>query len=159
VTSRGGGLPEWDLPASPLRAPVPVVPVSAAGRTDLRGRRVLIGMPGLGWRGDLRADSIVVQGSRSYVPVLTEHEWYRAEEESIEVFAPLVPVERVWVETLGESPSAPGAADLVGRLVSLDSPPVRRPLPARDAAVLSGRRVILVSDPQAPRPTAATCGP
>ena len=60
-----------------------------------------IGLPGHGWRGDLRADEKVVQGSRTYVPVMPEAEWYRAEAEQTEVFAPLVPVERVWVEEYG----------------------------------------------------------
>jgi len=68
---------------------------------QLRGRRVIIGLPGHGWRGDLRADEKVVQGSRTYVPVMSEGEWYRAEAEQTEVFAPLVPVERVWVEEYG----------------------------------------------------------
>ena len=81
----------------------------ATGRVELRGRRVLVGLPGLGWRGDLRADERVVQGSRTYVPVIPEHEWYRAEAEQVEVFAPLVPVERVWVETVGSPASAVGA--------------------------------------------------
>ena len=95
--------PDW----APL-PPRPIEIVPATGRVELRGRRVLVGLPGLGWRGDLRADERVVQGSRTYVPVIPEHEWYRAEAEQVEVFAPLVPVERVWVETVGEP--AVGAA-------------------------------------------------
>lgn len=145
MTDRGDGMPDWDLPATPVRAPRPVVAAPATARRDLRGRRVLVGMPGLGWRGDLRADSIVVQGSRSYVPVLTEHEWYRAEDENVEVFAPLIPVDRVWVETLGDVPGDPPPRGLVGRLVSLDEPPVRHPVPARDVPGLTGRRVVVVS--------------
>jgi hypothetical protein len=35
----------------------------------------------------------VVQGSRTYVPIIPEHEWYRAEADQVEVFAPLIPVE------------------------------------------------------------------
>lgn len=155
MTGRGDGLPDWDVPAAPVRRPPPVIAVPATARRDLRGRRVLVGLPGLGWRADLRADSIVVQGSRSYVPVLTEHEWYRAEEENIEVFAPLVPVDRVWVETIGDAPAEAPRRDLVGRLVSLDEPPVRYPVPAREVAGLTGRRVVVVSgspdDPAADR--------
>jgi hypothetical protein len=111
----------------------------------LRGRRVLVGLPGHGWRGDLRSDEKVVQGSRTYVPVMPESEWYRAEAEQTEVFAPLVPVERVWVEEYGLAgfppPGAPGA-----RLVSLDEPPRRNPVPVLDADALTGRRVVQIDD-------------
>ena len=122
--------------------PRPVVPTAATMAGQLRGRRVLIGLPGHGWRGDLRADEKVVQGSRTYVPVMPEAEWYRAEAEQTEVFAPLVPVERVWVEELGMAafPAKPG--DVVSRLVSLDEPPRRHPVAALDAAALTGRRVV-----------------
>ena len=96
--------------AGPVRRPPGLgAAAPAAGRADTGddGRAACaaagcsIGLPGLGWRGDLRADEKVVQGSRTYVPVMPEHEWYRAEAEQIEVFAPLVPVERVWVEETG----------------------------------------------------------
>jgi hypothetical protein len=109
---------------------------------QLRGRRVLIGLPGYGWRSDLRADEKVIQGSRTYVPVMSEAEWYRAEAEQTEVFAPLVPVERVWVEELGISGFGTRAKDVKSRLVSLDEPPRRSPVRALDADFLSGRRVI-----------------
>ena len=122
--------------------PRPVVPTAAMMAGQLRGRRVLIGLPGHGWRGDLRADEKVVQGSRTYVPVMPEAEWYRAEAEQTEVFAPLVPVERVWVEDLGMSALHPKAGDVVSRLVSLDEPPRRNPVAALDAAALTGRRVV-----------------
>jgi hypothetical protein len=120
-----------------------MVPTPATMTGQLRGRRVLIGLPGLGWRGDLRADEKVVQGSRTYVPVMPEHEWYRAEAEQVEVFAPLVPVERVWVEDLGMT-GIPGGAgnDVLARLVSLDEPPRREPVPALGADAISGRRVV-----------------
>lgn len=127
--------------------PRPVQPVPAAGRDDLRGRRVLVGMPGLGWRGDLRADAAVVQGARTYVPVLTEQEWYRAELEEMETFAPLVPVDRVWLEDYGKpvaTEDVPG--DLFERLVSLDTPALRYPVSARLAPALSGRRVVRVDE-------------
>ncbi|MDO3703689.1 hypothetical protein Q3W71_18655 [Micromonospora sp. C28SCA-DRY-2] len=130
--------PDW-APAPPR--PVEIVP--ATGRVELRGRRVLVGLPGLGWRADLRADERVVQGSRTYVPVIPEHEWYRAEADQVEVFAPLMPVERVWVETLGPRPSA-GQHEGGIRLVSLDTPTHRPPTPVVEADSVSGRRVVHV---------------
>ncbi len=129
---------DW-VPAPP-RA---IAPVPAAGREDLRGRRVIVGLPGTGWRADLRADAPVTQAARTYVPVLTEHEWYRAEAEQTEVFAPLVPVERVWVESLVPAAGA-YPADLFSRLVSMDAPPRREPVPVRDCPTVSGRRVVWV---------------
>ena len=92
----------------PGRATRPSCPRRAAG-------------PGLA--GDLRADERVVQGSRTYVPVIPEHEWYRAEADQVEVFAPLVPVERVWVETVGGPAFGRRPTHDKGiRLVSLDGP-------------------------------------
>jgi hypothetical protein len=126
--------------------PRPIAPTPAVLGGDLRGRRVVIGLPGLGWRPDLRADDRVVQGSRTYVPVMPEHEWYRAEAERTEVFAPLVPVERVWVEELGMAHTAAAGADVLSRLVSLDEPPRREPVSALDAGPLTGRRVVHVDD-------------
>ncbi|MEU4589349.1 hypothetical protein [Micromonospora aurantiaca (nom. illeg.)] len=133
--------PDW----APL-PPQPVETVPATGGTELRGRRVLVGLPGLGWRGDLRADERVVQGSRTYVPVIPEHEWYRAEAEQVEVFAPLVPVERVWVETIGERRPAAGASAPGLRLVSLDVPERRPPTPVFEADAVTGRRVVHVDN-------------
>jgi hypothetical protein len=145
---------DWPSPVQPVTPPS-IVPVPAAGRTDLRGARLLIGVPGLGWRGDLRGDAAVVQASRTYVPVLPEQEWYRAEAEQIEVFAPLVPIDRVWVETIatGEpaSPNAPGVGDVFGRLVSLDGPPRRVPVAVRDMPTVAGRRVVLAEPSRALR--------
>lgn len=139
----GPGWDDWTAAEWAGGTPGPIVPVPAAGRRDLRGRRVVVGMPGLGWRGDLRADEPAVQGSRTYVPVLSEQEWYRAESEQTEVFAPLVPIERVWLETVGDRSTVQAPArDLVSRLVSLDAPPVRDPVPVREAAPLTGRRVV-----------------
>jgi hypothetical protein len=135
----------WDFGALSAPSPAPVVPTPAGGHRSVRGKRVIIGLPGLGWRGDMRADSPVVQGSRTYVPVLPEQEWYRAEAEQIEAFAPLVPIERVWVEVIAESSTMEtGGRDLVSRLVSLDAPPRRDPIPVRDVASLTGRRVVKV---------------
>lgn len=126
--------------------PRPIVPTPAAMGGQLRGRRVLIGLPGNGWRGDLRADEKVVQGSRTYVPVMPEAEWYRAESEQTEVFAPLVAVERVWVEDHGMAGTTIPAGDLLSRLVSIDEPPRRNPVSALDADILTGRRVVQLLD-------------
>jgi hypothetical protein len=96
---------------------------------------VIIGVPGQGFRADLRADNAVVQGSRTFVPVLTEQEYYRAELHHIEAFAVLVPVERVWVEE-------PGQPSAVPELQPLDAPPARLPTPATSAGQLLGRRLV-----------------
>lgn len=122
--------------------PRPIVPTPATMGGQLRGRRVLIGLPGHGWRTDLRADEKVVQGSRTYVPVMPEAEWYRAEAEQTEVFAPLVPVERVWVEEMGMAGMTDKRGDVMSRLVSMDEPPRRNPVAALDADTLTGRRVV-----------------
>jgi hypothetical protein len=135
------GHPDWTQ-----ATPRPIVPTPAVMAGQLRGRRVLIGLPGHGWRGDLRADEKVVQGSRTYVPVMPEAEWYRAEAEQTEVFAPLVPVERVWVEEFGMSGTTQPAGDVMSRLVSLDEPPRRTPVSALDADALTGRRVVQLLD-------------
>jgi hypothetical protein len=95
---------------------------------------VVVGVPGVGFRGDLRADNAVVQGSRTFVPVLTEQEYYRAELHHIEAFAILVPVDRVWVEEPGALPG--------DHLQALDVPPVRNANPARSGTPLLGRRVV-----------------
>jgi hypothetical protein len=117
--------PFADHPDWAPKTPGPIVPTPAIMGADLRGRRVVIGLPGLGWRADLRADDRVVQGSRTYVPVMPEGEWYRAESEQTEVFAPLVPIERVWVEEIGMAHTPPAGSDVLSRLVSLDEPPRR----------------------------------
>jgi hypothetical protein len=142
----GASWDEWASAQWAARAPGPILPVPAAGQPNLRGRRVTVGLPGLGWRGDLRGDEPVVKGSRTYIPVLAEQEWYRAEAEHTEVFAPLVAVERVWVELaqppVGDSPPH----DLVSRLVSLDAPPRRDPVPVREVPGVTGRRVVRMTD-------------
>jgi hypothetical protein len=142
-------LSDWDLEAVAGRPPAPIVPVPATAHRELRGHRVIVGLPGLGWRADLRGDAAVVQGSRTYVPVLSELEWYRAEAEQIEVFAPLMPIERIWVELVGSSAVEQRPdLDLVSRLVSLDAPPRRDPLPVRDVLAVTGRRVVKVPGPE-----------
>ena len=122
--------------------PCPIVPTPATMSGQLRGRRVLVGLPGHGWRADLRADEKVIQGSRTYVPVMPEAEWYRAEAEQTEVFAPLVPVERVWVEELGITGATFTTSDAASRLVSMDEPPRHHPVAALDADTLTGRRIV-----------------
>ena len=126
-------------------APETIVPVPAEQAVDLRGRRAIVGMPGLGWRGDLRTDQPdVSDGSRpSHVPVLAESDFYRAEIDRVEVFAPLVPIDQVWIEQLEPEPVWPGAVDPARGRTSLDAPPVRRPIPAAAAAPLTGRRVVV----------------
>lgn len=149
MTQDREGDPDWAAWAArewAAATPRSVVPVAALGRRDLRGQRVIVGLPGLGWRADMRADEPIVQGSRTYVPVLAEQEWYRAEAEQTEVFAPLVPIERVWLEQVEPSTSEASARDLVSRLVSLDAPPRRDPVPAREVARATGCRVVRVDE-------------
>ncbi|GGM60128.1 hypothetical protein GCM10011608_51460 [Micromonospora sonchi] len=134
--------PFADQPDWAPQPPRPIEVLPAAGQVDLRGRRVLVGLPGLGWRGDLRADERVLQNSRTYVPVIPEHEWYRAESDQVEVFAPLVPVERVWVETVVSRTTTPAAGGGGIRLVSLDAPAHRTPTPVFEADSVVGRRVV-----------------
>src|SRR3954468_12677833 len=131
------GHPDWALDP-----PRPIVPTPATMSGQLRGRRILVGLPGHGWRGDLRGDEKVIQGSRTFIPAIREAEWYRAEAEQTEVFAPLVPIERVWIEDYGVSRSSSPASDVMSRLVSLDAPPRREPVSALDADSLFGRRVV-----------------
>jgi hypothetical protein len=97
----------------------------------------VVGVPGLGFRNDLRADNPVVQGDRTYVPVLTEQDYYRAESQGIEVFAALVPIERVWVEDDGQPGSVPTPTK-----AALDAPPFGLPLASATAGALLGRRVV-----------------
>jgi len=130
------------------RWPSPIVPVAAlkyaaADPGALRGKRVIVGLPGHGWRGDLRADSLVRQDARSLVPVMAEGDWYRAEQDRIEVFAPLIPAERVWVETIGDDVSDPKGSPEV---VTLDDPPMRRAIRAEKVPFLTGRRLVAMPD-------------
>jgi len=139
--------PFAERPDQSVHPPKPITPAPALSQDDLRGRRVVVGAPGLGWRYDLRADEKVVQGSRTYVPVIPEQDWYRAELEQVEVFAPLVPAERVWIERLGVHRDGDGPLGAEGRrLVSLDAPPEQHPIRAVEAIRISGRRVVQVVD-------------
>jgi hypothetical protein len=120
-----------------MSGPTAIVAVPATQVPDLRGRRVIVGVPGLGFRADLRADDRIVQGGRSFVPVLTEQDFYRAESEQIEVFAPLVPIDRVWVESSHGTTQAPA---LSGE--PLDAPSMRTPVEASNYPNTMGRRLI-----------------
>jgi len=116
--------------------PPPIVPTPAVQFARLRGRRVIVGVPGLGFRGDLRADDPVVQDGRTYVPVLTEQDYYRAEIEEIEAIAPLVPSDRVWVEQAAEFGhiALPNGA--------MDAPPWSNPTSVLTGSVSIGQRVV-----------------
>lgn len=144
--SSDSDFPDWDLLAGGAeRTPAGIELVPAAGVRSLRGLRAVVGLPGLGWRGDLRVDDAIVQASRTFVPALPEQEWYRAESEQTEVFAPLVPLERVWVERVSTSVTPPSGADLA--LVSLDAPPARVPRRVREVPRVSGLRMVRVPGP------------
>jgi hypothetical protein len=134
---------EFSRTPSPI-VPVPALKLGAIDPTSLRGKRVIMGLPGHGWRGDLRADTLIRQEARSMVPVLPEADWYRAEQDRIEVFAPLIPAERVWVEIIGEDIVEPDP----GYVVDMDSPPIRTPIRAEAVALLTGRRMIAMSERQ-----------
>jgi hypothetical protein len=114
--------------------PDPIVALPAAGLPQLRGRRVIVGVPGIGFRDGLRADDAVVQGGRTIVPVLTEQDYYQAEIEQVEMFALLVPIERVWVEHIGGAASQAQSA--------LDHPPMRQALPVSLVRSILGRRLV-----------------
>jgi hypothetical protein len=98
---------------------------------------VIVGVPGLGFRDGMRADNAVTNAGRTFVPVLTEQDYYRAETEQIEVFAPLVPMDRVWVELVADDRQRP-----IHPPAALDSPQPRPPIPVLDATCLLGRRVV-----------------
>lgn len=127
---------EFSRRPSPI-VPIPALKYAANDPHALRGKRVIVGLPGHGWRSDLRADSLVHQDARSLVPVMPEADWYRAEQDRVEVFAPLIPAERVWVETIGEDLLEPEPA----KVVSLDEPPVRVSMHAEWFHFLTGRRI------------------
>jgi hypothetical protein len=143
-------------------APAPIVAVPAAQVASLRGRRVTIGGREYGWCDGLRADEAVEQDGQAMVPVLGEYDYYRAELDQIEVFAPLVPLDQVWVEQPAPTPNpqlADEPRDLLSRLVSLATPPARRPVPARDTPGITGRRVVVVSPSREKRDVRAASEP
>jgi hypothetical protein len=119
-----------------MTSPPPVVPVQATAFPQLRGRRVIVGVPGVGFRGDLRADDPVVQHGRTHVPVLAESEYYHAEAKGIEVFATLVPIDRVWVESVTHD------ANVCAATTPLDAPAMRRPVPTLTQTGTLGARIV-----------------
>jgi len=131
---------EFSREPSPI-VPVPALKLAADDPDATRGKRVIVGLPGHGWRSDLRADSLVRQESRSLIPVMPEADWYRAEQDRIEVFAPLIPAERVWVETIADDIGEPDP----GCAIDLDSPPPRLAIPAEGVPLLTGRRLVAMS--------------
>jgi hypothetical protein len=95
---------------------------------------VIVGVPGIGFRDGLRADTVVVQSGRTYVPVLTEQDYYRAELELIEMFTLLVPIARVWVEQVGGGQHRVQSA--------LDNPPIRPAVPVGHVRSILGKRLV-----------------
>jgi len=131
---------QWRTPPSPI-VPVPAATVVTSGGT-LRGARVLIGLPGHGWRDGMRADALVRQAGRSLVPILAEADWYRAERDRTEVVAALVPIERVWVETIHSASDQQTSVLDTQALVSLDGPRHRPAIPVEGAGQITGRRLV-----------------
>lgn len=130
--------PRYEFPDPPP----PLTPVPAIKCFDMRGARVVIGSPGQGWRGDLRADDPLMRAGSLMVPVLSESDFYRSEDEGSEALAALHPVESVWVEQFDEEAERRTAPrHLFERLVDSEAPPVRCPVPASEMHGLTGRRV------------------
>lgn len=130
--------PGWEFSQSWLPTkPRPIDPIPAIEVTDLRGKRVIIGDSTTGWRKDLRADNTVDQSGKKFVPVLTELDYYRAELNGTRVLAPLIPIDKVWVETPRDpSPSPP---------TNSEGPQRQDPVPIRDHLRVTGQRIVLVT--------------
>jgi hypothetical protein len=130
--------PKYEFPDPPP----PLAPVPAVKSFDMRGARVIIGLAGQGWRGDLRADDPLMRGGTLMVPVLSESDFYRSEDEGSEALAALHPAEHVWVEKPDEDAERITAPrHLFERLVDAETPPNRYPVPASEMHGLTGRRV------------------
>lgn len=130
--------PSYEFPDPPP----PLVPVPAVKCFDMRGARVVIGLPGRGWRGDLRSDDPLMREGGLLVPVLSESDFYRSEDDGVESMAALYPADQVWVERPDpdvERKTAP--RHLFERIVSAEVPAVRYPVPASEVFGLMGRRV------------------
>lgn len=152
----GGGM-EWYLATPP-----PIVPVPAASYPDVCDQRVIISVPPGGFRYDMRAVTYpyVHTDGRVRLDVLAEHDWYRAYIRSEPVPTTRFPIDDVWVEHRAEQtepepdqpePPVPTEPDttsgryaFLDRLVTLSSPPIRRPRRAKDADLLTGRRVVVL---------------
>jgi len=132
--------PRYEFPDPP--PPLDAVP--AVQCFDMRGARVIVGTPGQGWRTDLRADDPLMRGGKLLVPVLSESDYYRSQDDGTEAMAALHPVEAVWVEKPDDTAERRTAAPhLFERLVDIECPPKRWPVPASDVHGLTGRRVWL----------------
>ena len=92
---------EWRTPPAPI-VPVPALTVISSGGV-LRGARVLIGLPGHGWRTGMRGDTMVRQGARSLSRCWPRRSGIAPSGNASRFSPPLVPVERVWVETISTS--------------------------------------------------------
>lgn len=155
-----GGGREWYLAVPP-----PIVPVPAASYPDVCDQRVIISVPPGGFRYDMRAVTYpyVHTDGRVRLDVLAEHDWYRAHIRSEPVPTTRFPIDDVWAEhrpapsapepdppgTPEERLAAPGAEPsgryaFLDRLVTLSAPPIRRPRRAKDADLLTGRRVVVL---------------
>ncbi|HEX5496966.1 MAG TPA: hypothetical protein VFX70_20580 [Mycobacteriales bacterium] len=158
-----GGGTEWYL-----RVPPPIVPVPAASYPDVCDQRVIISVPPGGFRYDMRAVTYpyVHTDGRVRLDVLAEHDWYRAYIRSEPVPTTRFPIDDVWVEhraapsepdgradpsagvpaerTPAPGPDPSGRYAFLDRLVTLSSPPIRRPRRAKDADLLTGRRVVVL---------------
>ncbi|THV41315.1 hypothetical protein [Glycomyces buryatensis] len=124
--------------------PPPVlVPVPAKRVLDIHSARVVCGVPGVGWRFDLRADDPITRDGMMLVPLITEADYYRAVDGDGDAFASLVPADDVWVQQREPNPDPiiPPPGYLIDRLTDPDKPPIRGPVPASDSPVLIGRRV------------------
>lgn len=149
--------PTW-LPSPPA----PIVPTPVGGCRSLRGQRVIVGDADHGWHGDLRADDPIDHNGHLAVPVLHELDYYRAELANTQTTTRLMPAAEVWVEQVTEpsaTPLPPPSGDVLSRLVQLDAPPPRAPIPARDMPRLTGCRVVLVSPTRTRRDVRASSEP
>jgi hypothetical protein len=91
----------------------------------------------------MRADNAVIRGGQTFIPVLAELDYYRAEIEQVEAFAPLVPAHRVWVEQIGPPSGMSRRTGSGARSDSvLDAPPPAVPLSIQQAGRVTGRRLV-----------------
>lgn len=148
------GEAEWYLDTPPA-----IIPVPAASHPDVCDQRVIISEPPGGFRYDMRAVTYpyVHTDGRVRVDVLAEHDWYRAFIRKESVPTSRFPIDDVWVEHRAappvedpdparrrSEPAAPPEYAFLDRLVTLGAPPIRKPRRAKDADLLTGRRVIVV---------------
>jgi hypothetical protein len=82
----------------------------------------------------MRADNPVTQRSKIMVPILSEHDYYRAEIEHIQAYAILVPIDRVWIEQVLMDTSTI-------ELPTTDHPRMREAVSALSASTILGLRL------------------